>query len=30
MVDLRAQDEHGNEVIVIARFTFRPAADQNS
>ncbi len=29
MLDLRAQDEHGNEVIVVARFTFTPGADQN-
>lgn len=28
-VDLRAEDENGNEVIVCARFTFTPGADQN-
>ena len=30
MVDLRAQDEHGNEVVVVARFTFMPGPDQNA
>jgi len=28
-VDLRAEDENGNEVIVSARFTFTPGPDQN-
>jgi hypothetical protein len=28
-VDLRAEDENGNEVIVTARFTFTPGPDQN-
>jgi hypothetical protein len=30
MVDLRAQDEHGNEVVVVARFTFTPGLEQNA
>ena len=28
-VDLRAEDENGNDVIVSARFTFRPGPGQN-
>lgn len=28
-LDLRAEDENGNEVIVSARFTFTPGPDQN-
>jgi hypothetical protein len=28
-VDLQAEDENGNEIIVSARFTFTPGPDQN-
>jgi hypothetical protein len=29
-VDLRAEDENGNDVIVTARFAFTPGPDQNN